>query len=273
MKNETKFFSKNVYEDLKRGLSSNLSHKVRDLTTINLQNDFSVVIAVDSDGGIGSLPDDVIKCSNYTLGRFAMRVPLMEVLTSGAVPLAAFDMLTVPMKKYGEEIIRGIKSELKSAGLREDFPLSGSTEDNIPTTMTGIGTLVLGIVHKDDFRPGSSRKGDVVLCIGKPKSGPEDEVTLEDEEIIQQSQLRDILKTADVHDVLPVGSRGILYEAKQIAELAGLLFVPEEKHNLNMKKSAGPSTCVLISGDPSLEKKLTEIVSAPIIKIGKLSDD
>jgi len=265
------FLNKKVYQDLKDGIYSNLSHHVRDLTIINLQNDFSLVIAVDSDGGIGPLSADVVKTSHYTLGRFAIRVPLMEVIASGAIPIAAFDMLTVPMKKYGEEIIHGIRSELKAAGFGEEFPLSGSTEDNIPTTMTGIGTLVLGIVHKDDFRPGSSEEGDVILCLGIPKSGPEDEVKLEDEDLVQQIHIKEILKIEDAHDILPVGSRGIYHEAEQLANQAKLVFVPDEKQKLDVRKSAGPNTCVLISGIPSVENNIAEIVSTPLTQIGRLT--
>jgi selenophosphate synthetase-related protein len=207
---EAKFSS--LYLALKKGLNPFQTSQVRDLTKIGLGNKYALIIAVDSDGGIGPLPADVVKCSDYTLGRFAIRVPLMEIIASGAYPLAAFDMLTLPMQPHGIEVIRGIQAELAEAGLNEDFPLSGSTEDNIPTSMTGVGTLVMGLVKEEDFRPGSSQLGDQVLCLGLPKSGPEDVVSLEDDDIIRLSQLKEVTMMEGVNDILPVGSRGVLFE-------------------------------------------------------------
>ncbi|MDD3095077.1 MAG: hypothetical protein PHD63_02435, partial [Candidatus Marinimicrobia bacterium] len=113
---------------------------VRDLTMIRISNRHSVVIAVDSDGGIGPQEGDVVKVPAYVSGRFAIRVPLLEILASGATPLCAFDMLTTPMNEIGKEILRGVRDELKAAGFGENFIVSGSTEDNVPTNMTGIGT-------------------------------------------------------------------------------------------------------------------------------------
>ncbi len=148
-----------LYAQAKRGDGGFTCEPVRDLTKIDLGNEFSMVVAVDSDGGIGSRANDLVKVPEYVLGRFAVRVPLMEILSCGAIPIAAFDMLTVPMDELGKEIIRGVRDELAEARLGADFPLSGSTEDNVPVRSTGVATAVLGLVHQDDFRPGSSKPG------------------------------------------------------------------------------------------------------------------
>ncbi len=244
--------------------------QVRDLTALELGNGFSLVVAVDSDGGIGPRENDVVKVSDYLLGRFAMRVPLMEILCCGALPLAAFDMLTVSMKDGGDEIVRGIRDELADAGLPEDFPLSGSTEDNVPTTMTGVGTTVLGLVHDDDSRPGTSRVDDVVLCAGLPKSGPDDEIRLDDGEIVQQSQIRALLEVDGTHDVLPVGSRGALHEAQELAQSADLQFVESREPVIDPMKSAGPSTCVLVSADAAEMESIVDAVAVPVTILGRL---
>jgi len=260
-----------LYQSLKSGTNHFPTRQVRDLTRIELGNHYSLVIAVDSDGGIGSLPADVIKCSDHTLGRFAIRVPLMEVMASGASPLAAFDMLTLPMQPHGVEIIRGIRAELAEAGLPDDFPLSGSTEDNIPTTLTGIGTLVLGLAKEEDFRPGTSQADDRVLCLGLPKSGPQDVVSPEDIEIVSLSQLRQVMMVEGIHDILPVGSRGVLFEAGQMAQLAGLHFQPVNQTAVNLHKSGGPSTCALISCRPESIKNVEKLLNLPVIPVGHLT--
>jgi len=244
--------------------------QVRDLTKIDLGQGYALMIAVDSDGGIGPLEHDTVQCSAYQLGRFAMRVPLLELLASGARPLAAFDMLTVPMQPHGTEIIRGIRDELHLAGLGRDFPLSGSTEDNVPTTMTGIGTTVIGLVHETDLRPGTSQAGDAIICIGVPKSGPEDKVTLIDKTILQQKEFRKVLQIEGIHDILPVGSRGVAYEAGELARLAGLELDLADAHAINIKKSAGPATCVLVSCTNTAINQIRQQILTPIFFIGRL---
>ena len=227
------------------------------------------MIAVDSDGGIGSRENDIVRVPEYVLGRFAVRVPLMEIIACGATPIAAFDMLTVPMDELGKEIVRGVRDELMQAGLGADFPLSGSTEDNVPTTMTGIAAAIVGLVHQDDFRPGRSRPGDTVLCMGVPRSAPEDEVGLEDEEIARPEHVRAALSVAAVQDVLPVGSRGVWYEAREMARSAGLEFVESPKAAIDGRKSAGPSTCAIVSvrGDT---RGLADAVAVPVVEVGTM---
>lgn len=246
-------------------------HFVRDLTCIRLDPYYSLIIAVDSDGGIGPMEADTVFCPAYELGRFAIRVPLLEILSSGAIPLAAYDMLTMKMAGVGAEIIRGIRDELQLAGYGEEFHLSGSTEDNVPTRMTGVGTTIIGLVRADDFRPGSSRPEDVVLCLGLPKSAPEDTVRTNDPEIIQQSDLQRLLGISGVHDILPVGSHGIGHEAEALAREAGLSFVAAGGCPLNFRKSAGPSTCVIVSCLAEAEERVSNTINAPVTLLGKMS--
>ncbi len=258
------------YEHIQAGnfLPTQIS-SVRDLSKIDIHEDYSIVVAVDSDGGIGPRKDDQVFCPGYELGRFAMRVPLLEVLACGARPMAAYDMLTLPMDDIGREILRGIKDELRSANFGEDFHLSGSTEDNVPTTMTGIGTTVIGLVKAGDFKPGTSVQDDLVICLGKPKSAPEDEVYLDDPEIIHQADVLKIRDLQGVHDILPVGSHGIAYESEQLASSADLIFSQSDTQ-ISLTKSAGPSTCIVVSLTDSACRKVESILKVPLYRIGKM---
>ena len=247
------------------------SEQIRDLTKLDLGGQFSLVVAVDSDGGIGSRAHDLVRVPEYVLGRFAMRVPLMEILSCGATPIAAFDMLTVPMDDLGKEIVRGVRDELTEAGLGADFPLSGSTEDNVPTDATGVATTVLGLVHQDDFRPGSSKAGDRVLCVGLAKSAPDDEINLDDKEMVRLSQIGELLRMEGVHDLLPVGSRGVLYEARELASSGGLELVMSPDPKLDLGKSAGPSTCALLSVSAEASARLARGLGVPVTEIGTLA--
>jgi hypothetical protein len=223
------------------------ARQVRDLTLLTIAGGVHLVVAVDSDGGIGPKPDDVVSVSGYICGRFGTRVPLMEVLACGGIPVAAFDALAVEMEPLGREIIRGVRDELCAAGFPESFPLSGSTEDNIPTRQTGMGVMILGLVTDEDFRPGTSRRGDEVVCVGLPKSGPHDQVRFDDPTLADPARIRAFSLHEGVHDILPVGSKGIRHEAEEMARTAGLVFVPSREPNVDMAKSAGPSTCFVAS--------------------------
>ena len=261
---------KDLYFAIKSGEgASGRVSSVRDLTKIDLHDNYSLIIAVDSDGGIGPRPGDTVICPAYDLGRFAIRVPLMEVLASGAIPIAAWDMLTLPMDETGKEILRGIKEELAMAGLGEDFHVSGSTEDNVPTNMTGLGTCVAGLVHSQDFRPGTSQSGDLIVCFGFPKSAPEYNVSVDDPEILPSSDLLKLGKVEGIHDILPVGSHGPLFEIEQMALSAGLKYrIVQSPVHLN--KSGGPSTCAVISLTEAALEHVRPLVKDPVHVVGKL---
>ena len=266
------FTIETIYNTFKNKQQDVFIKTIRDLTLIRISNDHFMVIAVDSDGGIGPMDGDTVKIPAYVSGRFAIRVPLLEILCSGATPVCAFDMLTMPMNEVGSEILRGVKEELFCAGLGKDFPVSGSTEDNVPTNMTGIGTTIVGMVHENDLRPGTSKVDDIIVCVGIPKSGPDDVIMLDDSEILSQESMQVLCKIPGVHDMLPVGSHGIAYEAKEMAKTSDLELIVNKKQNINIEKSAGPSTCVIISCLESVFDKLSDKIKTPVNKIGKLRE-
>ncbi len=245
------------------------SHQIRDLTVIDLIGDMLMVIAVDSDGAIGEKESDIVKVSGYECGRFGTRVPLMEILACGAIPVAAFDALSVEMETYGRSIIKGVIDELRSVGLPESFPLSGSTEDNIPTVQTGIGVVIIGIVTKEDFKPGTSKPGDFILCVGLPKSGPDDVVLSDDPDIADSKAIAILRKIEGVHDIVPVGSKGVMYEANELARTSGLVFKKNDSA-INLSKSAGPSTCFLVSANETAYIQIQKKTEKPVSRIGSL---
>lgn len=254
----------------KRDSSFLQTQQVRDLTLIRLIGDLSFVVAIDSDGGIGPKPLDVVQSDGYICGRFATRVPLMEILACGAVPVAAFDALAVEMEPLGREIIRGVRDELASIGLRTDFPLSGSTEDNVPTSQTGIGVMILGIVEELRFRPGRAGQRDTVYCVGVPKSGPRHAVVLGDPEIADAVAVFDAADVEGVHDILPVGSRGIANEASQLAASARRDFSVNSECPIDVNASAGPSTCFLVSGEEGIADNLRRSTRKPVAVVGRI---
>ena len=243
--------------------------KKRDLTLFKLSSDFSLMIACDSDGGIGNKEHDLVKVENWLTGYFGARVALMEVLAARGKPWLLIDTLAVEMDPAGREIIAGIKKACTEAGL-SGLPLTGSTEDNIPTVQTGIGVTVLAIVKHNQLPVGSSQKGDLVAVAGIPKSGPRFRIEPQDPELISLSDLRRLRKMPGVHDLLPVGSKGVAYEAGELAKSAGLR-LRQAQTDLDLLRSGGPATCVvfsLMSND--VLQTIKKAIGAPVNFLGEL---
>ncbi len=241
---------------------------VRDLSLIDIGNKY-IVISVDSFGGIGPKEHDVVRFPPEEWAIALLRVPLMEVIATGARPILVIDALGVEYEPTGKMVIDALKRELARIGY-PDMPMNGSTEDNIPVSSSAAGIVVLGEVEKERFYPGSSHIGDNLFVVGIPKSGPNEEVDLKnDPEIPDILDLMKFREMEGVHDILPVGSHGILYEAQELAKSAHLKLFLSSDVSVDIKKSAGPSTCFLISTSLEIEK-IKKVTGAPINKIGEL---
>ncbi|MGD8780602.1 MAG: AIR synthase related protein [Ignavibacteria bacterium] len=244
--------------------------QVRDLLITELTDEFWLVIACDSAGGIGPKELDSFYSPAYELGRMVVRVPVMEVLASGAIPIIVVDTLAVEMDPTGKEIIRGVKDESSEAGINSDLAVTGSTEDNVKTAQTGAGTVIIGFVHEKDFRPGNSIEGDIIVSVGIPKSAPEYKVTYADPEIADSRTIRELNKIEFIHDILPVGSKGIKHELSELSKSAGLEAEQFSNIGVDVNKSGGPSTCCLVSLPEEKFELLKERINKPIFLIGKL---
>ncbi|KKM10257.1 hypothetical protein SY88_14405 [Clostridiales bacterium PH28_bin88] len=245
-----------------------VSRRVRDLTLIEVDKSNCLVIACDSSGGIGPKQGDAVQVPGYVVGRMITRVALMEVMASGAAPISVVDTLSVEMHPTGEEILRGVKDEVVAAGLDPLLVVTGSTEENIPTHQTAMGVTVIGWAGPGDLRLGKARAGDRLLCIGLPKVGRE--VSLDDPENADIQALRTLLALPGVHELLPVGSKGIAYEAIQLAETAGLSLAWDSPVPVDLQKPAGPATCLLAAIDPGTEDQVLKMVDQPVIKLATL---
>jgi hypothetical protein len=244
--------------------------QVRDLLITELTEEIWLVTASDSAGGIGPKSHDSFFTTGYELGRMVIRVPIMEVLASGAVPITVIDALAVEMDPTGREIIHGVKDESADAGINPDLAVTGSTEDNVITVQTGVGAVVIGFVHKKDFRPGKSSDGDIVICVGIPKSAPEYKVAYSDPEITTPQTVRELSKLDFVHDILPVGSKGVRHEFQELANSAQLEGSYYNDILIDINKSGGPSTCCLVSLQHDKFGMLAQKIKKPNFLLGEL---
>ena len=228
-----------------------------------------LAIACDSLGGIGPKPGDTVRASGYVVGRFSCRVPLMELLALGAEPVAISCCLCVEPEPLGREIMTGVREELRAAGLAEAVSLTGSTEKNVATSQTGVGMTVVGMIGP--ARWGLAGTGDLVLAVGEPRVGGA--VALDDRAVADIPTLRLILGHSAAGDVVPVGSRGIAAEARDLAFRSGLCFVPAPSCILDLAASAGPSTVLLVTAAPGLRQAVERHLAGsgrPVHLIGTL---
>lgn len=240
----------------------------RDLTFMDLGGGMSLVVACDSLGAIGSKKGDILQVSFQTVGRFTARVALFELIAAGAAPLALVNTLSVEMEPCGRQVLEGIRAELARLGLGHIVPITGSTEENMPTQQTGMGVVAIGAIANERIRIGKARPGDDVYCIGLPKVG--EEVSDDDPEMLGEETVLGLGRADFVHDLLPVGSQGIAHEASELARSAGLRLEMGPGCPLDLKKSAGPATCAVAALPPAAAEQVGYVAGEPVTWIAKL---
>ena len=242
--------------------------KFRDLTLININDDQIMVIACDSSGGIGDKEFDVVKVDPEVVGFYTTQVALMEILAIGANPITVVNALAVEMDPTGLGIIRGVKRALKPLNLPEDQIVTGTTEENIPVCQTAMGMTIIGIINKNEFRKTTALKGDIAVVIGIPKVG--DEVIADKgREILTIDLMLKLIKYKEVNEILPVGSKGILYELGEMARTNDLKYCIEDDLLVDVYRSAGPGTCAIISLNEKNYNLIKENFPIPVNRIGK----
>lgn len=242
--------------------------RVRDLLILPVAAGTVAVIGCDSSGGIGPKERDAVKVPAYVVGRFTSRVALMEVLASGAQPAALVSTLCAEPDPVGIEVSRGVADELAGAGLAGQVAVTGSSEKNVPTEQTGLGITVIGFVERVGLRFGHSMKGDDIVCVGFPRVGRE--VRIDDPEIADVPMLRRMLEMPGVREVVPAGSRGIIHEAKELASAGGFSLELQESPRVDLRKSAGPATCLVASVEQGIASGLAAALGKPVFHVGWL---
>ena len=222
--------------------------KYRDLELLPIDPDRSLVIACDSCGGIGSKSSDSVRVPPQVVGRLTARVVLMEILSTGAAPIALTAAICNEPDPTGEGLLEGIRQSMSEAGFPE-LPLTISTEKNIPTQQTAIGLTAMGILDNRTLEARRSKIGCRVYTAGIPKVGQE--LAQDESEIADFTTLKQLLLASAVKEIWPVGSRGILAEGTDLAANAGgrLKLKQGVIHAIDIHKSAGTCTTLLFTSE------------------------
>lgn len=241
-----------------------------DVSILKIPTGHAIVVGSTSSGGVGPKPMDKVKVSGSVLGKFLARVALMDVAATGAFPILMSVTLGVEKGPTGSEILEGVRNEVRVLGLEPSQVLMGNTEENFEIIQTGAGITVIGLANEDELRLGKTRPGDLIVAIGQPKVGDE---VVPAEARGEIADLKDVILLTQkefVHDIAPVGSFGITHEAKMVAYSVGRQLKLEESNELELKKSAGPATVVLITMDREKVNELTLVLPKPIKVVGEI---
>jgi selenophosphate synthetase-related protein len=240
-----------------------------DVSILKVPTGHAIVVGSTSSGGVGPKPMDQVKVDGHVLGKFLARVALMDVAATGAFPLLLSVTLGVEKEPTGHEILEGVKSESRVLGLEPNQVVMENTEDNFETVQTGAGVTVVGFANEGELRLGKTSPGDLIVAVGKPKVGDEVLAAEVKGEIADLRNVTLLSQKNFVHDIAPVGTFGIAYEARMMAYAVGRqLKLEEAKEDLN--KSAGPATVVLITMNPDKFDELTLLVRKPITVVGEI---
>lgn len=217
----------------------------------------SLVFCCDTSSSSGEKPSDYLNVSPELTARYCLRVALLELLAVNVNPTMTFNLIGNELNPTGQRMLEGIQTELNLAGYPKTLQ-NGSTEENMPTSMTSVSVLVVGEALNKDILIQRAEADNLVLQIGRRSVGPE--VLEFEDKMIQYEDIKQLRAIPAVREIVPVGSRGILYEAETLAECNNLKFELEDNliGDSDLIKSAGPATTVLMAVEQGIADSLLE---------------
>lgn len=227
--------------------------KFRDLTIRSLHKDLHMITACDTSSGLGEKPGDAFCVSTRIVASFCARVVFFELLAYGIEPEVVVNMVAGRYDETGHDALLGLQDEMERAGLT-NVEINGSTEENMDTVMTSINMVGIGFTH-GPIRLPRIESGDLAYYLGTPYVGAE--VLNNLATLVTYRELRALKCREEVLDVLPVGSKGIFYEAEAMAASSKLCFKSNSEHvnSGRLYDSAGPATVLVVA--VKREKKVT----------------
>ena len=224
----------------------------RDVSIISLNEKEALVIAADNSGGIGLKEQDQVKTAYEVVSYYGFRVAVMECMAAGGKPIS------IVLHNFCDDhawdlLLAGIEKGLEELGLKGAVSVTGSTESNFTMLQSALGMIVLG-KRESTYVDEVSFENRKVAVIGSPLVG--NEVLEQEKDVIPLSLFQELCQLEDVV-IVPVGSKGVLYELKNMLDdpsiVGGSLIC-----DVDVNKTAGPATCVLIAFKSDLEPVIQE---------------
>ncbi|MBC2182297.1 alpha-L-fucosidase [Listeria sp. FSL L7-0233] len=216
--------------------------QVRDLSVIDVPGG-CILTSCDISAGFGEKAHDGLMVAPEVTARLTLRVALMEMIASGAEVVSVSDVVGAEMEPTGRRVIAGLKDELAKANLSH-IELNGSTEENMKVTQTSVGVLVTGFATKAALKLVNVHEAAVLFAFGEPIVGAE--VLQKMTEMPDYRLVKKLVAHSAVFEVVPVGSKGIAYEANLLARLNNGVFTASDTIGEEiMNKTAGPASVIL----------------------------
>jgi hypothetical protein len=241
-----------------------------DVVVLKIPSGHTIVVGSTSSGSVGPKSMDEVKVQGRVLGKFLARVALMDVVATGAFPVLLSVTLGVEKEPTGAQILNGVRNEALILGLDPNQVISENTEENFVTVQTGVGLTAIGFANEEEIRLGKTQPGDLLVAIGKPSVGSEVTSAEVKGEIADLKSVSLLRQKKFIHDIVPVGTFGIAYEARIMAHAVGRQLRLAEDTKVNLEKSAGPATVILVTLDPQKLEELSLVLQKPVAVVGEI---
>ncbi|ASK61847.1 ATP-binding protein [Virgibacillus phasianinus] len=210
---------------------------IRDSLIAPFDQKMDIVIACDNSGSIGMKTADDVSAPYDVVSYFAFRVAYMECMAAGGIPFSVI-IQNFNDKSAWNSLLTGIKRGCNELAI-DPLPITGSTESNFSLAQSATGITVLGKRLRKAAHSPAIEQVLSAAVIGSPLIG--NEVIEQKENIAPLALFQWFCKQHTVLTVVPVGSKGILHELRQLFPDQSLDFTCD----LRMEKSSGPSTCFI----------------------------
>jgi len=221
----------------------------RDVAVIPWNDEEDLVIATDNSGSVGMRNQDMVQVSYDIVSYFNFRVAWMECVAAGASPFAAV-LQNFSGDGAWEQLIKGIERGMKELEIK-DLQITGSTETNFSFELSAVGMSIIGRKKKEKREGASGHEKFKTAVIGEPVVGTE---VVANKHVAPLELFQWFAGQHDVLSLLPVGSKGVLYELKQLFAGQPWKFTTD----LDMQKTSGPATCFIVAYKEEASEKVKE---------------
>lgn len=193
----------------------------------------NLVVTIDNAGSVGEKEYDKVYASYDIVSYYTLRNAIMENMTHNTI-IKAFTFSNFCGDDAYHKLVQGIEKILSE--LKMDIPYVTSTESNFSMKESAFSVTVIG--EKKEI---SDKRFNNYAVIGIPLVG--NEILKQKDDIITIDEFLYLLNHKNVSRVFTVGSKGINNRA---IEYLGVRF---HSISIDLNKSAGPSTCVIVEYD------------------------
>jgi len=186
-----------------------------------------------------------------------------DIVVKGAKPLFALDTV------IGTEAdIKEMIQSLKTQALEMKIPILGGNtffEDTEPRCSL---TIVGELLTDEPIRDSTAKKGDVLLLIGEPLWGEQQE-RIEKAKVMFRTWF-DVIKDVEVHASKDVTKGGIVSTVHEMEKKSGLKFKLDEDIPVSMTRNLDNFLAAVSAGDYEKIEAIAEKNGCTIYKIGSI---